>query len=74
MATTSSSTTIPANEGNEGPFEYPEQLPEAPPLQAAYLYRMVRETLNISQRTQEAVYNLGQRIGTLKKRGEEING
>jgi hypothetical protein len=43
-------------------------------LQATYLYRMVRETLEISRRTQEAVYDLDQRVGTLERIGEEVNG
>jgi hypothetical protein len=74
MATSSTSTTIPANGGNQGTFEYPEHLPESPALQAAYLYRMVRETLELSRRTQETVYDLDQRIGALERRGEEVNG
>jgi hypothetical protein len=74
MAFHSSSTTVPPHGGNEGTFEYPEQLPDSPALQATYLYRMVRETLNISCRTQEAIYDLDQRVGNLEKRGEEVNG
>jgi hypothetical protein len=74
MATSSTSTTVPANERNQGTFEYPEHLPDSPALQATYLYRMVRETLELSQRTQEAVYDFDQRIGNLERQGEEING
>jgi hypothetical protein len=74
MATSSSSTTVPAHEGNEGTFEYPENLPGDAPLQAAYLYRMVREILDNSHRTQEAIYDLDQQVGGLEKRGEEVNG
>jgi hypothetical protein len=74
MATSSSSTTVPADGGNAGTFEYPEHLPDNPTLQAAYLYRMVRETLELSRRTKEAVYDLDQRISSLERQGEEVNG
>jgi hypothetical protein len=74
MATHSSPTTVPTNTGDKGTFEYPKNLPEDAPLQAAYLYRMVRETLDNSQRTQEAIYDLDQQVGALKRRGEDVNG
>jgi hypothetical protein len=74
MATNPSSTTVPSDERNEGTFEYPENPPEDAPLQAAYLYRMVREILENSCRTQEAIYDLDQWVGGLERRGEEVNG
>jgi hypothetical protein len=74
MATSSSSTAVPTSQEHEGTFEYPEHLPDSPAIQATYLYRMVRETLNISRRTQEAIYDLDQWVRNLEKRGEELNG
>jgi hypothetical protein len=74
MATSSTSTTVPAGGGNQGTFEYPEHLPDSPALQATYLYQMVRETLELSRRTQEAVYDLDQQVGSLERQGEEVNG
>jgi hypothetical protein len=74
MAFHSSSTTVPPHGGDVGSFEYPKNLPEDAPLQASYLYRMVREILDNSCRTQEAIYDLDQRVGGLEKRGEEVNG
>jgi hypothetical protein len=74
MASTSTSTTVPAHGGNKGTFEYPEHLPESPTLQATYLYKMVRESLELSRRTQEAVYDLDQRVGNLERQGEEVHG
>jgi hypothetical protein len=74
MATSSTSTTVPADKGNEGAFEYPDHLPDSPALQATYLYRMVRETLELSRRTQEAVYDLDQQVGNLERQGEEVHG
>jgi hypothetical protein len=74
MASDSTSTPVPAHEGNQGTFEYPEHLPDSPALQATYLYRMVRENLELSRRTQEAVYDLDQRVSNLERQGEEIHG
>jgi hypothetical protein len=74
MATDSTSTTIPADGRDQGTFKYPEHLPDSPALQATYLYRMVRETLELSQQTQEAVYDLDQRVGNLERQGEEVHG
>jgi hypothetical protein len=74
MATDSPPTAIPSIGRHEGTFEYPENLPEVTALQAAFLYRMVREILDNSCRTQEAIYDLDQCIGSIEKRGEEVNG